>query len=870
MSKRGLLLWGLPLLLAIGCSDDDGPIEPTTTATISVAGQHSVLVGQTLTLTPTTTGATDTGYTYASGVETLATVASDGTVTGVAAGETEITVTGDTSNATATHVVVVLKEGTAANPVVAITGDVFVLTGATLQLTATTTGGTDASYTWTSSTEAVATVTADGLVSGLTDGVTTLTATGADTGASASVTIVVGTETPFAAQWQASGHADYTAEAFRHWDADDPAEVEAGCATCHSTAGFLDFLGEDGSAAGSVEAAAAIGGGITCKACHNDAAMKLTSVTFPSGVTLEGLGKEALCMTCHQGRASSDGVEKAITDAAAATADTVSAELGFINVHYFPAGATLNAGKVRGGYQYAGMVYDFRFRHVAGADTCTGCHDPHSLKVKVDLCATCHTGATAATLADIRMVTSSQDYDGDGNITEGISGEISTLTETLLGALVAYAGEQTDMANICYDSHAYPYFFIDTNGDGSCQADEANYGNKYATWTPRLLRAAYNYQMAIKDPGNYAHNAKYVIELLYDSLADLNTALTAKVDMSAMHRDDEGHFDGSGEAARHWDEDEDVSSGCATCHSGAAGFRFYLTYGTNLQAAEQDSGLECSTCHDEVGGDWSKLPAVTSVTFAGGTVVDFRDTTDTTLAAVNNMCGTCHSGRESGITVDADIAARAADNKAPRFRNVHYFPAAGTMAGADGHVGYEWANKTYAGRWTHGSIARSACTYCHDPAKTAHTFDVNANLASCDNSCHGDIAAIDDITHRTKVDYDGNGTAEVLKVELDGLTTALYDAIVVAAGSNAICYDSHTYPYWFNNTSTTPGVCASADTVYANGYSHFTADVSRAAFNFQFASKEPGAWAHNFDYMAQLLYDSTEALGGNVSTFTRP
>ena len=45
--------------------------------------------------------------------------------------------------------------------------------------------------------------------------------------------------------------------------------------------------------------------------------------------------------------------------------------------------------------------------------------------------------------------------------------------------------------------------------------------NRYATWSPRLLRGAYNYQYAAKDPGGYAHNGKYVLQILYDALEDL-------------------------------------------------------------------------------------------------------------------------------------------------------------------------------------------------------------------------------------------------------------------------------------------------------------------------------------------------------------
>ena len=45
-------------------------------------------------------------------------------------------------------------------------------------------------------------------------------------------------------------------EAFRHWDEDVPQEVSTRCAKCHSTHGYLDFLGEDGTAAGTVDNAA--------------------------------------------------------------------------------------------------------------------------------------------------------------------------------------------------------------------------------------------------------------------------------------------------------------------------------------------------------------------------------------------------------------------------------------------------------------------------------------------------------------------------------------------------------------------------------------------------------------------------------------
>ncbi|NLF13746.1 MAG: polyheme membrane-associated cytochrome C, partial [Anaerolineaceae bacterium] len=41
-------------------------------------------------------------------------------------------------------------------------------------------------------------------------------------------------------------------------------------------------------------------------------------------------------------------------------------------------------------------------------------------------------------------------------------------------------------------------------------------------------------------------------------------------------------------------------------------------------------------------------------------------------------------------------------------------------------------------------------------------------------------------------------------------------------------------------------------------------------YNFQVVAKDPGAFAHNGTYVLQFLYDSIEALGGDVTAMTRP
>jgi hypothetical protein len=197
-------------------------------------------------------------------------------------------------------------------------------------------------------------------------------------------------EIPFWTTWFESGHADANAEAFRHWDEDEPPEVSTRCAKCHSTPGYLDFLGADGTEAGTVDNPAPIGTTVNCIACHNEVTVVMDSVVFPSGIEVSGLGASARCMQCHQGRESSVSVDTRIADANVPDDDTVSSALSFRNIHYLPAGATQLGAEAMGGSQYPGKSYDIKFAHVEGMDSCIDCHDQHSLEVKVEICSVCN------------------------------------------------------------------------------------------------------------------------------------------------------------------------------------------------------------------------------------------------------------------------------------------------------------------------------------------------------------------------------------------------------------------------------------------------------------------------------------------------
>lgn len=310
--------------------------------------------------------------------------------------------------------------------------------------------------------------------------------------------------------WAASAHADITAEAFTHWNS--VGEIPSECAFCHSGAGFRSFYQLDGSATAEVSRQIAIGGVIDCDTCHVKGAQEIATVLFPSGVSLAVPALNGTCITCHQGRLSGPGLAAIISDK---DLDVVDPELQFQNPHYAAAAATLMGSEVRGAYEYPGKSYRSRFAHVPEAATCIDCHSPHSLQVRTSLCVACH---KTDIVTDIRV--SAQDFDGDGDIAEGIAHEIATLHAELGDAIMSYA-KMISAAPLIYSDQTYPYFFNDSNENGAVEEDEAIFPNRYSSWTPRLLAAAYNYQFVAKDPGGFAHNPHYVMQILIDSVENL-------------------------------------------------------------------------------------------------------------------------------------------------------------------------------------------------------------------------------------------------------------------------------------------------------------------------------------------------------------
>lgn len=329
------------------------------------------------------------------------------------------------------------------------------------------------------------------------------------------------------AKWSASSHANSAAPAFRHWDEDG--EIPAACASCHSAFGRRDFFGLDGTAAGVTDNPARLGSVVDCSVCHNEAIANITSVKFPSGLEVAADPSFASCWSCHQGNQA--GINGSLAEKTGSLGPDEKAEgLSFVNPHYLNVAGIYLGAEANAGYQYPGKSYANRFQHATGVQTCTECHDPHSLHLAdpgFAKCQTCH--AEVQAWPDQQKIRKTdKDLDGDGNATESTYDEINGLLDRSLAAILQYAKE-TAKAPIGA-SDQYPYWFADANENGTQEEDEKN----YADWTPRLMYAAFNYRL-VKTSAGYLHNSTYSAQLLIDSIEDLAAADSA-ISMAGIER----------------------------------------------------------------------------------------------------------------------------------------------------------------------------------------------------------------------------------------------------------------------------------------------------------------------------------------------
>ncbi|NIA15635.1 MAG: hypothetical protein GWP08_16350 [Nitrospiraceae bacterium] len=176
------LLLGAVLTMSAGCPF----IWPIAVTVTPCAG--TIQVGETLPFSAARTGIGATTFEWSSSDPSVATVDANGVVTGVAVGVATITATGTNCGASDSAQVTVREQTAAHVTVTPETANVDV--GQTTPLSAVSTDPLDG-FTWFSSNETIATVDANGVVTGVAPGPVTIMATGTSSGLSDHAVVTV-------------------------------------------------------------------------------------------------------------------------------------------------------------------------------------------------------------------------------------------------------------------------------------------------------------------------------------------------------------------------------------------------------------------------------------------------------------------------------------------------------------------------------------------------------------------------------------------------------------------------------------------------------------------------------------------------------
>jgi hypothetical protein len=290
-----------------------------------------------------------------------------------------------------------------------------------------------------------------------------------------------------------------------------------GCQKCHTNEGFIAYTqkGEPDPKEYIVEPSQP--GCFTCHMPHEKGDFSLriiTPVTLANGKIFD-VGHGNLCANCH----------KATTDAAkmvvAVPSNKIDADWG---PHRGP-----QADIVRGtnAYEFPGKKYGSSAHKDILNDGCISCHmnlpvgravglshqvGGHSFQIagetlNLSACNSCHRGVTQAPQAAVFNIIAQEDYDHNGK-KEPYQLEVQGLLDQLVNK------DGTGLLQ----SLEPPFY----NADGSFHFVKSDAARSAAE-----VGALYNYRMIVNDRSLGIHNAKYVIQILYDSIQALDPQFDA-------------------------------------------------------------------------------------------------------------------------------------------------------------------------------------------------------------------------------------------------------------------------------------------------------------------------------------------------------
>jgi hypothetical protein len=327
--------------------------------------------------------------------------------------------------------------------------------------------------------------------------------------------------------WARSGHAGHIAEVKEAADASDPQNILdaavtgspfdffnyatfAGgfCSRCHTATGAKNYLNDPENYSPFNNDFSHLSGEqkelMYCWGCHANNSGELrkpgpiTAEYTDAPYTYPDLRDTNVCMACHVGRESGDGI---------INSDDNFSDKEFVDSHYLSAGGTLFNTT---GYEFAGRDYSNSIFYVhdrvgmtnptATGDNgpCIGCHmktdESHlflpttkdesgevtELTTFDETCSKCHSGP------------------------EALVDQVNELHEGFEAALEALRVQLADNGFVFLGF--FPYF---TNTDWTSANDPSGKNN---------MGAAFNYNLLLHEPGAYVHNLQYTRKVVYDSI----------------------------------------------------------------------------------------------------------------------------------------------------------------------------------------------------------------------------------------------------------------------------------------------------------------------------------------------------------------
>jgi hypothetical protein len=353
------------------------------------------------------------------------------------------------------------------------------------------------------------------------------------------------------------------------------------------------------------------------------------------------------------------------------------------------------------------------------------------------------------------------------------------------------------------------------------------------------------------------------------------------------------HGEFGGEGWKHYDWKLSSRRDCQRCHT-TTGFVNYVTDQSTYNAANnvfvatdnQAEMLYCYGCHQlGSGGFLVARRAVDNAYLPSGPGVN--NTTTITGLGSSELCINCHSGREPGSQVKANLAASPTgpDNTSFGSFNSHYLLAGATLfqdntfsvsdnqfigPGAYQFVGNNYANPTAFTHNTIGGSTQGPCVGCHMTSP-----NVTGNNATGKHSFLPftyTSGAVDNITSTQCASCHGVTTSALSVVGINASRTTYATRVAelkTDLESRGIYYNSASYPYFYSDNTWASSKQFKTWATKAGTLGISTEDLVGVAFNLNYFTHEPGAYAHNDVYTYRVLYDSIIKIGVTPS-FGRP